>query len=38
MLEITSVEHNKVKRMEKKKNRIVSETTGTISNAPTFEL
>ena len=37
MLEITSVEQNKVKRM-KKKNRIVSETTGTISNAPTFEL
>ena len=32
-LEITSKEQNKVKRM-----RIVSETSGTISNAPTFEL
>ena len=37
MVEITSEEQNKVKRM-KKKLRIVSETSGTISNAPTFEL
>ena len=33
MMEITSEEQNKVKRM-----RIVSETSGTISNAPTFKL
>ena len=33
MVEITSEEQNKVKRM-----RIVSETSGTISNAPTSEL
>ena len=33
MVEITSEEQNKVKRM-----RIVSETSGTISKAPTFEL
>ena len=33
MMEITSEEQNKVKRM-----RIVSETSGTISKAPTFEL
>ena len=36
MVEITSEEQNKVKRM--KELRIVSETSGTISNAPTFEL
>ena len=35
-MEITSEEQNKVKRM--KRTRIVSETFGTISNAPTFEL
>ena len=35
MVEITSEEQNKVKRKEL---RIVSETSGTISNAPTFEL
>ena len=36
MVEITSEEQNKVKRMNEL--RIVSETTGTISNALTFEL
>ena len=36
MVEITSEEQNKVKRM--KIFRTVSETSGTISNAPTFEL
>ena len=36
MVEITSEEQNKVKRM--KELRIVSETSGTISNTPTFEL
>ena len=36
MMEITSEEQNKVK--EWKELRIVSETSGTISNAPTFEL
>ena len=35
MVEITSEEWNKVKRM--KKLRIVSETSGTISNAPTVK-
>ena len=34
MVEITSEEQNKVKKM---KLRIVSETSGTISNAPTFK-
>jgi len=37
LVEIISEEQDKVKRM-KKKLRIVSETSGTISNAPTFEL
>ena len=37
MVEITSEEQNKLKRM-KKILRIVSETPGTISNTPTFEL
>jgi len=36
MVEITSKEQNKVKRM--KRLRIVSETSGAISNAPTFVL
>ena len=36
MVEITSEEQNKVKRM--KRLRIVSETSGIISKAPTFEL
>ena len=36
MAEITSEEQNKVKSM--KRLRIVSETPGTISNAPAFEL
>ena len=36
MVEITSEEQNKVKRM--KRLRIVSETSGTISNTPTFKL
>ena len=36
MMGITSEEQNKVKRM--KELRIVSETSGTISNAPIFEL
>ena len=36
MIEITSEEQAKVKRM--KELRILSETTGTISNTPTFEL
>ena len=36
MVEITYEEQNKVKRM--KELRILSETSGTISNAPTFEL
>ena len=36
MVEINSEEQNKVKRM--KRARTVSETSGTISNAPTFEL
>ena len=35
MVEITSVQPNKVK---KKELRIVSETSGTISNTPTFKL
>ena len=35
MVEITSEEQNKVNRM--KELRIVSETSGTISNAPAFE-
>ena len=38
MVEITSEEQNKVKRMKKKKLRIFSETSGKISNTPTFEL
>ena len=37
MVEITSEEQNKIKRM-KKKLRILSETSGTISNTPTFDL
>ena len=37
MVEITSEEQNKVKRMTRTE-RIVSETSGTISNAPTFKL
>ena len=36
MMEINSEEQNKVKRMKELK--IVSETSGTLSNAPTFEL
>ena len=36
MVEINSEEQNKVKRM--KRARTVSETSGTISNAPTFKL
>ena len=36
MVEITYEEQNKVKRM--KELRIVSETSETISNTPTFEL
>ena len=36
MVEITSEEQNKVKRM--KRTEIISETSGTISKAPTFEL
>ena len=36
MVEITSEEQNKVKRM--KELRIVSETSGTISKAPTYKL
>ena len=36
MVEITYEEQNKVKRM--KELRILSETSGTISNTPTFEL
>ena len=36
MVEINSEEQNKVKRM--KRARTVSETSGTISNAPRFEL
>ena len=36
MVEITSEEQNKVRRMRRL--RIVSETSGAISNAPTFEL
>ena len=36
MVEITSEEQNKVKRMNKQ--RTVSETSGTMSNAPAFEL
>ena len=35
MAEITAEEQNKLKRV--KKLRIVSETSGTISNAPKFE-
>ena len=39
MVEITSEEQNKVKRMKKKnQNTIVSEISGTISNAPMFKL
>ena len=39
MVKKISEELNKVKRMKKKQQlRIVSETSGTISNAPTFEL
>ena len=34
MVEITSEEQTKVKRMQR--TRIVSETSGTISNTPTF--
>ena len=37
MMEITSEEQNKLKRM-KKILRIVSDTSGAISDAPTFEL
>ena len=37
MVEITSEEQNKLKRM-KKILRIVSDTSGAISDAPTFEL
>ena len=37
MVEITSEEQNKVKRMKRTED-IVSETSGTIQNAPTFEL
>ena len=36
MVEITSEEQNKVKRM--KRTEIISETSGTISKAPTLEL
>ena len=36
MVEITSEEENKVKRM--KRTEDISETSGTISNAPTFKL
>jgi len=36
MVEITSEEQNKVKRM--KRTEIVSDTSGTILNAPTFKL
>ena len=36
MVEITSEEQNKVKRMKKKKLRTISETSGTISDTPTF--
>ena len=36
VVETTSEEQNKVKRMKELK--IVSETSGTLSNAPTFEL
>ena len=36
MVEITSKEQNKVKRM--KRTEAVSETSGTISNIPTFKL
>ena len=37
MVEITSEEQNKVKRMKKKKKlRTISETSGTISDTPTF--
>ena len=36
-VEITSEEQNKVKRMTRTE-RIVSETSGTTSNAPPFEL
>ena len=36
MVKITSEEQNKVKRMKELK--IISETSGTISNTPTFEL
>ena len=36
MVEITSEDQNKVKK--RKELKIVSETSGTISNAPTFEL
>ena len=41
MVEITSKEQDKVKRMKKKKKkklRTVSETSWTISNTPTFKL
>ena len=42
MVEITSEEQNKVKKKKRKKERqelrIVLETSGIISNAPTFEL
>ena len=38
MVEITSEQQNKVKKKERKELRIVSETSGTISNAPTFKL
>ena len=40
MVEITSEEQNKVRKRkkERKELRIVSETSGIISNAPTFEL
>ena len=36
MVEITSEDQNKVKK--RKELKIVSETSGTISNAPTFKL
>ena len=38
MLEITSEEHNKVKKKKQKELRIISKTSGTISNIPTFKL
>ena len=38
VVEITSEEQNKVKKKKRKELRIISETSGAISNTATFEL